>query len=97
MGADHITFSVRDISTDRDCHFHLKCGAWDGNRTRTLNEREILSLLCLPISPPRPRTAVILTAKAKEGKRFRFPSFCLERQKSLELSTSTLARLRSTN
>ena len=27
-------------------------GARDGGRTRTLNEREILSLLCLPISPP---------------------------------------------
>ena len=27
-------------------------GARDGNRTRTLKEREILSLLCLPISPP---------------------------------------------
>lgn len=30
----------------------LVLGARDGNRTRTLKEREILSLLCLPISPP---------------------------------------------
>ena len=36
--------------------------------------------------------------KCKEGKRIATLSlFCLERQKSLELSTSTLARLRSTN
>jgi hypothetical protein len=36
--------------------------------------------------------------KCKRGKRIIvFPVFYLERQKSLELSTSTLARLRSTN
>ena len=29
-------------------------GARDGNRTRTARGREILSLLCLPISPPGP-------------------------------------------
>ena len=33
----------------------------------------------------------------KKGKRFAFPSLKLERQKSLELSTYTLARYRSTN
>ena len=34
-----------------DDHVFIR-GARDGNRTRTLKEREILSLLCLPISPP---------------------------------------------
>ena len=35
--------------------------------------------------------------KTKRGKRIIVFPFILERQKSLELSTSTLARLRSTN
>ena len=33
----------------------------------------------------------------KKGSELRFPFLKLEREKSLELSTSTLARLRSTN
>ncbi len=38
------------------------------------------------------------TEQNKTGKtHHRFPRYMLERQKSLELSTSTLARLRSTN
>ena len=43
-------------------------GAWDGNRTRTLKEREILSLLCLPISPPRQGASIISGPDMKKGK-----------------------------
>jgi hypothetical protein len=43
-------------------------GARDGNRTRTLKEREILSLLCLPISPPGLGVSIISVADMKKGK-----------------------------
>ena len=64
--------------------------------------REILSLLCLPISPSGLRFAIIPACAIqgrtmKKGKcNLHFP-FILEREKSLELSTYTLARYRSTN
>ena len=67
---------------------------WD----RTLNRqgllRRILSPLCLPISPPG-RRADYSGRRMGKGKRPAL-SLKLERQKSLELSTST-PRLRSTN
>ena len=44
-------------------------GAWDGNRTRTLKEREILSLLCLPISPPGLGCRLYRRPDTKKGKR----------------------------
>lgn len=72
-------------------------GARDGNRTRTAISREILSLLCLPISPPGRFANYIGPRMQKRESENRFPSFHLERQKSLELSTYTLARYRSTN
>ena len=34
-------------------HIVYHKGAWSGNRTRTANRREILSLLCLPVPPPK--------------------------------------------
>ncbi len=72
-------------------------GARDGGRTRIARGREILSLLCLPISPPG-LLSIILAPRYEKGKAtIAFPFFLLERQKSLEPSTSTLARLRSTN
>ena len=46
----------------------LLFGARDGNRTRTLKEREILSLLCLPISPPGLGAIIISAPDMKKGK-----------------------------
>ena len=44
-------------------------GARDGNRTRTAIGREILSLLCLPISPPGLAPNYIDAQTRKKGKR----------------------------
>ena len=74
-------------------------GARDGNRTRTARSREILSLLCLPVSPPG-LPVDYSDWKKEKGKQpllSHFVAVFLERQKSLELSTYTLARYRSTN
>ena len=50
-----------------DDHVFIR-GARDGNRTRTLKEREILSLLCLPISPPGLGAIIISAPDMKKGK-----------------------------
>ena len=50
---------------------------------------EGFAILCITALLPRR----CLDKKGSRG----FPFWCLEREKSLELSTSTLARLRSTN
>ena len=60
--------------------------------------REILSLLCLPISPSGLKQAdYTCPEKGKRESACALSLFYLEREKSLELSTYTLARYRSTN
>ncbi len=66
-------------------HVKQLLGARDGNRTRTLKEREILSLLCLPISPPG--------RMRKRESEFRFPflSGAAEESRTLDLNLGKVA------
>ena len=68
-------------------------GARDGNRTRTLNEREILSLLCLPISPPG-LVRYVGRPDTKKGKRPALSLFefgAAEESRTLDLNLGKVA------
>ena len=74
----------------------------DGGAGRSRTDLHGFAIRCITALLPRPGVVVIVRARpraawTKKGKRL-LPHFTnLEREKSLELSTSTLARLRSTN
>ncbi len=70
----------------------LLCPEWDSN-PYDLNGHRILSPACLPFH--HPGSGYKVSGKNKKTPREREVSF--ERKTRLELATSTLARLRSTN
>jgi len=70
-------------------------GARDGNRTRTAEGREILSLLCLPISPPGRHVDYIggvPIRKRESDQRFPFVYFgAAEESRTLDLNLGKVA------
>ena len=75
-------------------------GAQDGNRTRmTVRSADFKSAVSTNFTTRAGRQQLIIDAPLKRKREARgFPfSYDLERETRLELATSTLARLRSTN
>ena len=68
-------------------------GARDGGRTRTARGREILSLLCLPISPPGLFDDYIGVPIRKRESDFRFPFLtgAAEESRTLDLNLGKVA------
>jgi hypothetical protein len=80
----------------RDCGFGIGI---DGGATRSRTGLDGFAIRCITAllsRHSRCRDFEVVEISEKKGS-LRFPFSKLEREKSLELSTSTLARLRSTN
>ena len=71
----------------------LSVGARDGGRTRTARGREILSLLCLPISPPGLLFVDIDQPIRKRESEIRFPFLtgAAEESRTLDLNLGKVA------
>ena len=71
----------------------LSVGARDGGRTRTARGREILSLLCLPISPPGLLFVYIDQPIRKRESEIRFPFLtgAAEESRTLDLNLGKVA------